>query len=194
MIGTALAIGSVVSGLFGTIGSARANNKIDEQLRRRRSELDTWYDKEYNTPFLDTTQGKSAIQTLRTQYDDMMKKTAQNNAISGASDEMKVATADKAQRGYADSINKIAGYGTEYQDAIRREYTGQKIGLDNLEAQNLQGKSQNWSNLMSNAMNAGIGFAQADADGAFKDWDKKLSSLFKRKNTAIPSTNTFNYE
>lgn len=189
MIGTALAIGSGLVSLYGTMKNAAANQAQDRFLDKRQTDLDNWYNKEYNTNYLDTTQGRSAIGALRTHYDDVMKKVSQGNAISGASDEAKVATGDKVQRSFADQISRIAGYGTQYKDSIRREYQGLKMNLDNLEAENLARKSANWSNLVNNAANVAGGAITADGEGAFKGWDDKITNWWKNRNGAGVSSN-----
>lgn len=181
MIGAILAGLSLAGSGIGAINSARANNAIDRQLKQRRSVLENWYDKEYNTDYLNTAEAKNAIQVLKNNMKTQMAKTDQGNVISGASDEAQVATADKSMRSYGDQVTRLAGYGTQYKDSIRREYQGLKMNLDNLQAANLQQKSQNWNNFMNNAMNAGIGFAQADGMGAFDKWDGKIGEWRKDK-------------
>jgi len=177
-VGSAIALGSTLVSLIGSgaaaVGSAGANKRYDKYLEGRMSDLDKWYNTEYNTPYLDTTSGKAAIGSLRTYYGDAMKKVGQNSAITGASDEAKVATGDKVQKGLADSVMRLAGYGTQYKDSIRREYQGQKMGLENMQQDNLARKSQNWNNLMSNAMNLGIGAAEL---GGMEGGDDVIGSL-----------------
>lgn len=163
-VGSAIALGSTLVSLIGSgagaIGSAGANKRYDKYLEGRLSDLENWYNTEYNTPYLDTTSGKAAIGSLRTYYGDAMKKVSQGGAITGASDEAKVATGDKVQKGLADSVMRLAGYGTQYRDSVRREYQGLKMGLENLQQDNLARKSANWNNLMNNSLNAGIGAAE----------------------------------
>jgi len=184
MIGEILGGVSALASLFGSLKSAGANQAIDSQLARQRSELQTWYDKEYNQPYLDTEEARSTIQLLRNQAGEQMKKVDQGNAIRGASDETRVATADKLNRGMANATTQLAGYGTRKKEYTNRLYQGLKQNLSQIELQNLQNKSQQWSNFMGNAMNAGTGFAQAGGSGAFEDWDNKLSTLWKKKPSA----------
>ena len=182
-VGSAIALGSTLVSLIGSgaaaVGSAGANKRYDKYLEGRLSDLENWYNTEYNTPYLDTTSGKAAIGSLRTYYGDAMKKVGQNSAITGASDEAKVATGDKVQKGLADSVMRLAGYGTQYKDSIRREYQGLKMGLENMQQDNLARKSANWSNLMNNAMNLGIGAAElggmegGEGDGSIFDFLRK---------------------
>jgi len=174
MIGAILGIASLAASAFGAAKSAKANRAIDEQIASRQSELDNWYNKEYNQNYLDTDEAKSTVTLLREQLRDQMKKVDQNNAITGASDERRVATAEKLNRGFGDSLTRLAGYGTRHKDAARRQYMYNNMFLDNQELQNLQGKSQNWSNLMGNAMNTFGGAMEADAAGAFSKYDDSL--------------------
>lgn len=181
MVGEVLAGMSAIGSLFASLGSGRANAEVAGQIKKRQSELENWYNKEYNTNYLDTEEAQSTIQILRDQMKDQMKKVDQGNAIRGASDEARIATADKLQRNLGQNTTRLAGYATRYKDMIRREYQNRKSYLDYLELQNLQRKADQWGNLAGNAMTAGIGFAQAGGEGAFKDWDEKLASLFGTK-------------
>jgi hypothetical protein len=56
---------------------------------------------------------------------------------------------------YTNAIAKMLGYDTERKDALRRDYMMQKSGVQDLELQNMAGKSQNWANFMTNAANLG---------------------------------------
>lgn len=181
MIGEILAGVSALSSLFASLKSAQANNLADAQLRKRQSELEMWYNKEYNQNYLDTDEAKSLMTILNNQRKEQMKKVDQNNAIKGASDEARVATADKLNKGIADNVTRLAGYGTRYKDSMRREYQGLKSNLDTMEWQNLQGKTQNWANFSGNAMNAGIGFAEASGSGAFDTWENRYKNRRKSK-------------
>lgn len=188
-IGAAIALASLAAAAFGAGKSAQANREADEQLRRRQNELDTWYTKEYNQNYLDTDESKSTMRILSNQLKDQLKKSDQAGIVRGASDEAKVATTGNLTRGLQDNITRLAGYGTRYKDSLRREYQGLKGNLDNIEWQNLLGKSANWSNLSSNAMNAASGAFQADATGAFKPWEEKIGSWFRgsKKKSSYPT-------
>ena len=181
MIGEVLAGLSALSSLFGSLKSAQSNKSIDRQLARRQSELDTWYNKEYNINYLDTEEARSIVQLLNRQREEGMKKVNQGNVIRGASDERRVATAEELNENIADSLTRLAGYGTRYKQGIRREYQQRKAGLEDLEYRNLQNKSEQWSNFMNNATAAGIGFAQAGGEGAFDKWEGNIANWFKAR-------------
>jgi hypothetical protein len=181
MIGEILAGVSALGSLYGSMRSAGANRNVTGFLNKRQSDLDAWYNREYNTNYLDTAEAKSTMQLLREQMRDQMKKVDQNSAIRGASDEARVAMADKLQENVGQNMTRLAGYGTRRKDMISRDYQRQKSYLDVLEAQDLQRKADQWSNFMNNSMNLGIGAAKAAGKGAFDDWDRKLVDLFRKK-------------
>lgn len=168
---------SLASSGVGMAKSAQANKNADKQLAGRQSELDAWYNREYNTNYLDTDEAKSTIRLLKNQMREQMKKVDQNNAIRGASDEARVATADKLNTRLNDSVTKLAGYGTQYRDSMRREYHGLKGNLDNIQYQNLLGKSQNWSNFSNNAMSTFGTAMEANGAGAFKGGNGEANAL-----------------
>jgi hypothetical protein len=177
MIGEILGGVSAIASLLGSLGSAGANRRIDTQLAKQRSDLQTWYDREYNQNYLDTEEARSTIQILRDQAKEQMKKIDQSNAIKGASDEARVATADKLNRSVGQNVTQLAGLGTRKKESANRMFQILNQNQNALELQNLQNKSQNWSNFSNNAMNAGIGFAQAGGEGAFSS----LEDLWKKR-------------
>ena len=179
MIGTALAIFSLATSAAATAGSARANKKAEQELARRKQEMDLEYKYDYNQDVLNTPQAKSVLSRLSSEYITRSKQVAQGNAISGASDERAVASAEKMQKPFTDVISNLAGYGTQRQDAIRRGYLYQKEHLNDLTYQNMEAKGANWQNLASNAAGAAGAFSMADASGAFEGADAKLGDWWR---------------
>jgi hypothetical protein len=187
MIGTALAILSLAGSAAGMAGSAAANKKAERELAMRRRELDLEYKYDYNLDFLNTPQAKSTISLLSQKYIENAKKVAQGSVISGASDEKAVAAAEEMQKPYVGAISQLAGYGQQRQDSIRRNWLYSDQHLADLQYQNQMQKGENWSNLGTNALNAGIGFAMADAGGGFNEWDKNLADRKSLRNLSKQS-------
>lgn len=179
-LGTILTLASLASSAFGNAKSAQANKRIDNKLNADRRELDYWYDKEYNKNYFDTDQAKSVIGTLKDNFRDTVDATKGKAAVTGASNEAVVGAMDSAQKNYSNALMRLAGYGTDYRDSLRREYVTRNTGLNNLELANMENKSKNWSNFIGNALNASQGFAEAGANGAFDKADVFLKNLFKK--------------
>lgn len=177
MIGTALAVLSMAGSAVGMAGSVNANRKAETELAKRKNELDLEYKFDANQDFLNTPMAKSAISLLSQKYIENARKVAQGSVISGASDEKTVAASEEMQKPYVNAISGLAGYGQQRQDSIRGNWLNQSSHLADLKYSNTLQKGQNWANLGTNAMNAGIGFATADANGALggeNDWMSKL--------------------
>lgn len=180
MIGEILGGVSALASLFGSLKSAEANRAADQQLARRKSELETWYDKEYNMNYMDTPEAQSTLQLLRQQATDQMKKVDQGNAIRGSSDEQRVATAGRVGENMANATTRLAGQGTYQKNMANRQYQMLKQNLDWQEAQNLQNKNAQWMNFMNNAATAGTGFAQAAGNDSFGQWDQSLKGIWQK--------------
>lgn len=180
MVGTALALASLAASAYGAIKSGQENRETQGMLKQRKTDLDAWFNSEYNQDYLNTAEGSSALSTLRTNYQDMAKKTGQGNVVMGKSDESRIATNKELGKRYLDAIARLAGGGTYRKDMIQRQYAGREDNLNNLILGNQQTQAQNWANFGTNAMNAGIGFAGAEGAGAFDEWDKKLKGLGNR--------------
>lgn len=178
MIGTTLAIASLIASAAGAAGSAIQNNRNTRELAKRRNELDMEYKHDYNMDFLNTPMAKSAISLLSQRYIENARKYAQGAIITGKSEEQQVAAAGEMQKPLVNTISQLAGYGQQRQESLRNRYLYSREHLADLQFANDQQKSQNWSNLGTNAMNAGIGFAEADASGSFANQDDWIKNLF----------------
>lgn len=190
MIGTALAVLSMAGSALGMAGSAQANKKAERELAQRKQELDLEYKFDANQDFLNTPMAKSAISLLSQKYIENARKVAQGSVISGASDEKTVAAAEEMQKPYVGAISGLAGYGQQRQDSIRSNWLGQSSHLADLKYSNTLQKGQNWANLGTNALNAGIGLASADANGAFENQDAWFKGLGAGRMPKRTSRNT----
>lgn len=177
MIGTALAVGSMIYGLYNQIQSGEAAKKAEKQLQQRKQELDLEYKYDYNMDFLNTPMAKSAISLLSQRYIENARKLAQSNVISGASNEKAVAGAAELQKPFVNSISSLAGYGQQRQDSLLRANRMAQSNLFGAEYNAQMQRSANLQNAASNAFTAAGSFSKADASGAFKggdDWITKF--------------------
>ena len=177
MIGTALAVLALAGSVAGMVGSSAANKKAEKELAQRKQELDLEYKFDFNQDFLNTPMAKSALSLLSQKYVENARKVAQGSVISGASDEKTVAAAGEMQKPFVNAISGLAGYGQQRQDSIRGNWLNQSSHLADLKYSNTLNKGENWANFGNNAMNAGIGFATADANGGFEGVDNWFKGL-----------------
>lgn len=176
MIGTALAVASMVGGLVNNLRAGNAAKIAAEKLAARKRELNLEYKYDYNMDFLNTPMAKSAISLLSQKYIENARKIAQSNVISNASGEVAAAGAAKMQEPYINTISGLAGYGQQRQDAIRLGKLRSDENLFGLDYSAERDRSLQLQNAAGNAFNAAGAFGMADAYGAFggaDDWLKK---------------------
>jgi hypothetical protein len=179
MIGTALAIGSMLLGGLNQIRAGKAAKEAQDKLNQRKKELDLEYKLDYNLDFLNTPMAKSTISLLSQEYIKNARKVAQGNVISGASDEKAVAMGEKLQEPMVNAISSLAGYGQQRQDMLLAENRRSQNALFGMDYGQSMQKSGNLMNAASNAFGAAGSLAMADAFGGFNKADDWLKNLFK---------------
>lgn len=174
-IGIGLTLASLAGSAFGASRSAKQNREIDREIAERRAELQGWFDKEMGTGILETESGKSAIKIFLENMKRQNKAISSGRAITGASAEETTAQKERFMENYSNAIAKMLGQDTARKEGIRRDYMTQKAGVENLEMQNLQGKSQNWANFLQNVAGLGQSAILGESMGAFDDTGKNFS-------------------
>jgi len=176
MIGTALAIYSMISGLADNFKAKQAAEQAKIALDARKHELDLEYKTDANMDFLNTPMAKSAISLLSQKYIENARNLAQHNVITGASDEKAVAGSEALQKPYVNTISQLAGYGQQRQDALMAQDRSNMNALFGMEYNADMQKSQNLMDAGGNAFNAAGGILMANSLGAFggaDSWVKK---------------------
>lgn len=149
--------GSLAGNLFGLGKSAKANRQYDKYIADMNQRLENWYNKEYNTNYLDTEEAKSVLRLLFEQQKEQSEDLQNSAAITGASAEKQVAQKEKLNKNYTQAVTGMSGLGTRRKENIQNQYMGRKGQIDQLTLQNLLNKSQNWNtfgqNVSSTAQN-----------------------------------------
>lgn len=145
---------------IGLAGSAQANNKMNDMIAKKEQSINTLFNDEYSTDFLDTEQGASSVRSLKSMYDNQVKQADQSLASTGATSEAKIAARGEAAKGYAEQLNKLTGYGTSYRDSLRRDYQNQMNAMFNLQLQQQGNKNASFANLLANAGQLGGGLSE----------------------------------
>lgn len=119
LLGTAASVWSQSSSQKKAEGETK---KYQNELEKRRSDYENWFKGEYSQNFLDTAEGKSSVNQLG----QTLKNTLQNQQTGairgGMTTEAQVANQGAAQDVYAQALNKLTGYGTNYKTNLRNSY------------------------------------------------------------------------
>ncbi|GHU86111.1 hypothetical protein FACS1894153_2550 [Bacteroidia bacterium] len=141
-LGSQLYSGYQQSKKAGQQDKIRANQKkeISAMWNDRNNDVENYFKTAMNTPYLDTEDGASAVNAIRSAYSDA------NNTRSmfggGQSEEMKLARMAGQDKALAGTMNNLAGAGTAYKINARNSYDNQK----NMLFSNWQTQLQNWDN------------------------------------------------
>jgi hypothetical protein len=171
--------GQVLGNAFGLSKSAQANKRYDSYLDNMTGRINGWYNKEYNTNYLDTDEAKSVLRQLMEQSKEISDDMDSSAAITGASAEKQVATKEKLNKNYAGAMSQLAGQGTRRKERIQSDYLNRMSAIDQLKLQNLMQKSQNWNQFGQNVSGAAQGAMLMQGEGAYDNWLAKLMSKNK---------------
>lgn len=105
----ALAAISVASSIAGGISANKKQRKADQILSDRERNLKEWYNSEMNMPYLDRADSRAMLKRIRDYNEDELKAMNTNAVKSGATDEAKVAAANKLNKNYSQTLAQIAG-------------------------------------------------------------------------------------
>lgn len=156
--------------------AGRQANKAERAIEANWKEGKSFYDREYNKDFLDTSVAKSVSNRIKANA--RTQGEAANNAAARGGATADQATAQKAQvqKTSNDAIAKVAGMGTQYKAGLRndymrnlRDYTNAKVGIN-------QQRAESWMNVAENAGN--LATAGLEAAG------NSDTPLFGKKKTA----------
>lgn len=180
-IGTLLALGSVLGQTFGQIKSGQEANKQQKYLDKRRDDLNTLFNEQYNTPYLQTEEAQSALGALRTNIDKYQKRALGRAAVTGASDEAKIAANQGANEAMASAASDISGQGTGYKEGLRRENVAQNLSLDQEQNALNAAQRQKWTNYMSNAGNLLTAGLVGESMGAWDTEDNAIKDSWNNR-------------
>ena len=179
-IGTIATLIGLLSSGYGMAQSGRANKQMEKKIAREKQDLQSWYDTESNTNFLDTDMSRSTLEILQRQLAESNKNVDSKGAMTGETAESSLAKKSKGSEMFGDTVTQLAGYGTRYRDALRSEYVNRLNRITGLDYGMTAQKGQSGVNLGMNSMNMlGMVGQGAGFDNGMGNW---LNNLFQGSN------------
>jgi hypothetical protein len=118
-IGTAITtLGGLASSILGNQQARRQTKLLDEA----QANLEDWRNGIVNTNTLDRADSMSMLKAYRDILEEQSKKNNTAAIKGGLSDEAQVAQATATNKGMADAISRIAGYGQQQKDRAEQTY------------------------------------------------------------------------
>ena len=130
----ALGLGTLSAGL-GFATSRKAAKKAARQLKYRRNAEKAWYDKEYNTDYIDTKAGQNLLRRAQEVQDEYVRKADGAAAVGGGTDASVALAKEGANKAMGDTIANVAA-----QDTARKQKVADThlANVNNISAQSQQ--------------------------------------------------------
>jgi hypothetical protein len=159
-----LAIAALAASAGSAIYGAIQNNKARKAQQRLIDEQKADYEKERNTPYVDTPEARAVLETAKETLREQAVRDEGRAVLGGATHEAQLAARERANKGYAGIIRQVAGGANAYRTNLRQWYRsilGQQHTLHDLQAQS--GNNMVQSGLHS-AMSAAGNLSQESTD------------------------------
>lgn len=145
------AAASIASNIAGSAMANKAQKQKASAYDQAWGEYEDWYEGQMNASILDRADTLSMLKRYRDWQEEDAKKYQTNAIKGGASDEAKIAYAQKANKGYADAISRIAAMGQQYKDRLSQGFMQQQLGYKQKRADLTAEGAQTVANGIANA-------------------------------------------
>lgn len=173
---------SVGSSIFGGISARKAAKKALRENKYRMNAEKAWYDKEYNTDYLDTKAGQNLMRKAQEVQDNYIRKADGAAAVGGGTAASTAMAKEAANRAMGNTVANIGANDTARKASVSDQHmrnesnlSQQREAIYNQQAQNVSNAAQNMSNALAAAapgldsapksgpLNVDVGSAEAKA-------------------------------
>lgn len=131
----------MAGGILGASAANRRRRQVTRMIDKRERALDAWRQAETESSFLDRADSQAALRRVA-QYNEQAQKAGNTDAVRrGMTDEARVASAERMNRGYADTVSQIAAAGQRHKDLVQQQYMSEKNNLENMKIRNMSDTS-----------------------------------------------------
>lgn len=191
-----LALG-IGSSLFGANKAKKAARRAQAENQYRTNAEKAWYDKNYNTDYLDTKAGQNLMRRAQEVQDEYIRKTDGAAAVGGGTAASVAQAKESANKAMGDTIANIAAQDTSRKQHVEDAHLANTQQLSRERQQIEQQKAQATSDAAQNASNAmfnfGVNHLGSELEGAKAQGSSKLggsASANDNKNvTQTPKVN-----
>lgn len=152
-----LALG-VGSSLFGANKAKKAARRAQAENQYRTNAEKAWYDKNYNTDYLDTKAGQNLMRRAQEVQDEYIRKANGAAAVGGGTAASVAQAKESANKAMGDTIANIAAQDTSRKQHVEDAHLQNTQQLSRERQQIEQQKAQATSDAAQNASNAMFNF------------------------------------
>lgn len=188
----AMLAGGVASSLFGGAKARREKKKAERERKYRAAAEKAWYDKEYNTNYIDTKAGQNLMRRAQEIQDSYVRKADGAAAVGGGTAAATAMAKEAANKTMGDTIANIGAKDTarkqQVADAHFQHQMGQSQDREQASMQTAQNTSEAAQNMSNALFKAGVTQLGSEPKVA-KSLNDRLqpSDIGSRDNTGITS-------
>lgn len=174
-----LALG-VGSSLFGANKAKKAARRAQAENQYRTNAEKAWYDKNYNTDYLDTKAGSNLLRRAQEVQDEYIRKADGAAAVGGGTAASVAQAKESANKAMGDTIANVAAQDTARKQHVEDAHLANTQQLSRERQQIEQQKAQATSDAAQNASNAmfnfGVNQLGSELEGAKSQGSSKLAN------------------
>ena len=174
-----LALG-IGSSLFGANKAKKAARRAQAENQYRTNAEKAWYDKNYNTDYLDTKAGQNLMRRAQEVQDEYIRKADGAAAVGGGTAASVAQAKESANKAMGDTIANIAAQDTSRKQHVEDAHLANTQQLSRERQQIEQQKAQATSDAAQNASNAlfnfGVNQLGSELEGAKYQNSSKLAN------------------
>lgn len=174
-----LALG-VGSSLFGANKAKKAARRAQAENQYRTNAEKAWYDKNYNTDYLDTKAGQNLMRRAQEVQDEYIRKANGAAAVGGGTAASVAQAKESANKAMGDTIANIAAKDTARKQDVEDTHLENTMELSRERQKVEQQKAEATSDAVQNASNAmfnfGVNQLGSELEGDKSQGSSKLAS------------------
>ena len=150
----AMLAASVASALIGGSKAKKAAKKAAQENAYRTNAEKAWYEKEYNTDYLDTKAGQNLLRKAQETQDKYIKKAQSAAAVTGGTDASVAMAKEQANKVVGDTIADIGAQDTKRKQQVADQHRQNVNQLSQERQQIEQSKAEATTQAAQNMSNA----------------------------------------
>lgn len=158
------AAAGLAGGVIGAVNSAKARKRQQAILDKRARQQEDVYNRDYYKDYTQTASAQSALNRAREIYQGGINSAKATQAVMGGTEESIAAAKQHANDAVAQTTAQIAVNGEAQQAHAQDRYSTQQDAISNAKAGIESDIATQNAKAGSEAIKAGVGLAQADAE------------------------------
>lgn len=150
------ALMNLTQSIVGANKEAKERKRMEKQRAAWNAENEAWYNSDYYGDFTQRLDVQNALKKMRDEMDRQTKLESSRQAVTGATDEVKLAGMDSRNKALSGVIGNIAASGEQYKEAAKNRYRNRKYNIDMLDYNTLIQNAQSGNNAFYNGL-TGLG-------------------------------------